>query len=139
MHTFHTQRRVEFADTDMEGIVHFARFLVYMETAEHQFLEAAGTSVVSEQDGRRIGWPRVAVACQYERPARFGDTLEIEVRVARKGRRSMTYGFSFRRDGELLARGQTTAVCCELADGALRSIEIPPAIADKLEQAPGEP
>ena len=136
MHTFHTQRKVEFADTDMEGIVHFARFLVYMETAEHQFLEAIGSSVALEQDGRRIGWPRVSVGCQYERPARFGDTLDIEVRVARKGRRSMTYGFTFRRDGEVLARGQTTAVCCELGGGTLQPIEIPPFIADKIQQAP---
>ena len=40
MHTFRTRRRVEFVDTDMGGIVHFSRFFVFMETAEHEFLEA---------------------------------------------------------------------------------------------------
>jgi len=36
------RRRIEWADTDMAGIVHFARFLVFMETAEHRFREALG-------------------------------------------------------------------------------------------------
>ncbi len=60
MHEFRTSRRMEFVDTDMGGIVHFSRFFVFMETAEHQFLDAVGTSVVLEIDGDQIGWPRVA-------------------------------------------------------------------------------
>ena len=55
MHAFTTRRKIEFADTDMGGIVHFSRFVVFMETAEHQFLESLGSCVhtvseVSEVD-----------------------------------------------------------------------------------------
>ncbi len=78
MHQFDTRRRIEFADTDKGGIVHFSRFFVFMETAEHQFLEALGSSVDLVVDGRRLGWPRVAAACSYRSPARFGDTLDIQ-------------------------------------------------------------
>ena len=60
--SFTTRRRIEFADTDMGGIVHFARYLVFMETVEHEFLEKLGTCVVSEFDGKRILWPRVAAS-----------------------------------------------------------------------------
>src|SRR5213078_989612 len=42
---FRTTRRVEFADTDMAGIVHFANFFRYMESAEHEFLRSHGLSV----------------------------------------------------------------------------------------------
>ena len=35
---FVMRRRVEFIDTDMAGIVHFATYFRYMETAEHEFL-----------------------------------------------------------------------------------------------------
>ena len=31
---FHNQHRVEFAETDMAGIVHFSNFFRYMEMAE---------------------------------------------------------------------------------------------------------
>jgi 4-hydroxybenzoyl-CoA thioesterase/acyl-CoA thioester hydrolase len=137
MYEFTTRRRVEFADTDMGGIAHFSRYFVFMETAEHEFLEALGTRVALEIDGRRIAWPRVAASCDYKRPARFGDVLEIRVRVRRKGRTSVTYECTFRRDGEMLATGRMTSVCCVLEPSEeVRAIPIPPSIADRLAQSP---
>jgi 4-hydroxybenzoyl-CoA thioesterase/acyl-CoA thioester hydrolase len=133
---FKTQRRIEFVDTDMGGIVHFSRFFVFMETAEHQFLNALGTSVALEIEDRSIGWPRVAASCEYKKPARFGDLLDIDVRVVRKGRTSMTYGVRFRVGGHEIAEGQMTSVCCELKPGQdVRAIPIPRSIADKFAEA----
>jgi len=137
MHEFNTRRRIEFVDTDMGGIVHFSRYLVFMETAEHEFLEALGTSVSLDLEGRHIGWPRVAVSCEYKQPARFGGVLDIHLRVIRKGRTSMTYGFEFRFEGRPVAEGQVTSVCCELRPGEpVRPIPIPAFIADQIEEAP---
>lgn len=137
MHEFVTRRKIEFADTDMGGIVHFSRYFVFMETAEHEFLNALGTSVTTEQDGQRIGWPRVAASCEYKAPARFGDLLDIHVVVRRKGRSSMTYEFSFRREGVQIATGNMTSVCCVLEpEEDLRPIAIPAFIADQIEPLP---
>lgn len=138
MHEFVTRRRVEFADTDMGGIVHFSRYFVFMETAEHQFLDAVGTSVALELDGQKLGWPRVAASCEYRSPARFGDELAIRVRVGRRGRSSMTYEFTFRRGEQLIAEGRMTSVCCVLEPGEpVRPIPIPASIAALL--GPCEP
>jgi YbgC/YbaW family acyl-CoA thioester hydrolase len=137
MHQFSCQRRVEFSDTDMGGIVHFARFFVYMETTEHDFIRSLGSTVHREVDGKPIGWPRVAASCDYKAPARFGDVLDIHLRVVRKGVKSMTYGFDFRRGEVLIARGTLTAACCELdPETGMKAIPIPPVIADLLEEAP---
>jgi YbgC/YbaW family acyl-CoA thioester hydrolase len=137
MHEFTTRRRIEFADVDMAGIVHFSRYFVFMETAEHLFLDAAGTSVAVEHEGHQLGWPRVAAACEYKSAAHFGDTLEIRVRVQRKGVKSMTYEFSFRCDEREVASGSMTSVCCRLLPGGgLRSIPIPEAIVARLEEPP---
>ena len=137
MHEFTTKRRVEFADTDMGGIMHFARFVIFMETAEHEFLNALGTSVARVHDGQHVGWPRVAVSVEYRRPARFGDVLDIHVRVLRKGTKSMTYGFRFTHDGEEIATGEMSSVCCVIEpDEKVRAIPIPSFIADKIEEAP---
>ena len=38
---FQTTRRIEFGDTDMAGIVHFANFFRFMEAAECEFLRGA--------------------------------------------------------------------------------------------------
>lgn len=137
MHELRTRRRIEFADTDMAGLVHFARFFVFMETAEHELLAALGSPVHSERDGGSFGWPRVSASCDYLSPARFGDLLDIRVTVARKGRSSLTYAFEITRGGEAVARGRVTAVFCRL-DGpdGVRAVPIPAALADRIEEAP---
>jgi acyl-CoA thioester hydrolase len=139
LHQIVTRRRVEFSDTDMEGIIHFSRFFIYMETAEHQFLNALGTSVAGWIDGSRLGWPRTAVACEFLRPVRFEDEVDIRLFVLRKGARSITYGCEFRHQGELIARGQSTAVCCVTKEeGGLRSIDIPSSLAERIEETAAE-
>lgn len=134
---FHTQRRIEFADTDMAGIVHFARFFIFMETAEHEFLRSLGTSVAAKLDHLQLGWPRLAASCEYLSPAKFEDVLDIHVVVARKGNKSMTYKFEFRRGEVLIARGQMSSVCCIVgAEGKLKSIPIPDFLAEQIQEAP---
>ena len=87
-HEYRTKRRIEFSDTDMAGIVHFARFFVFMESAEHEFLRSLGTSVATEWEGNKIGWPRLAASCEYLKPVKFEEELEIHLTVARKGTKS---------------------------------------------------
>ena len=133
---FTTRRKIEFADTDMGGIVHFARFFVFLETAEHEFLEAVGTNVHHQRDGHEIGWPRVSASLEYQSPARLGDELVIELRVARKGTSSMSYDFTVRVEDRRVATGRMSSVCCVLNDPAgIRAIPIPRDIADRIAEA----
>ncbi len=137
LHEFRTKRRIEFADTDMAGIVHFARFFVFMETAEHEFLRSLGTSVAAKLDNLPHGWPRLAVSCEYLSPAKFEEVLDIHLIVARKGNKSMTYKFEFRRGETLIARGQVSTACCVFyPDGKLKAIPIPDFIADQIQETP---
>jgi acyl-CoA thioester hydrolase len=137
MHEYRTRRRIEFSDTDVGGIAHFSRFLVFMEIAEHEFLRALGTSVHVEVDGRKIGWPRVSATCEYLSPARFEDVLDIHLKVLRKGTKSMTYGFEITCGETPVARGQMTSVCCVLNDpSGVRAIPIPAFLAERIEEAP---
>ena len=131
--TYKTSRIMEFSDTDQAGIVHFSKFFLFMEAAEHEYLRSRGTGVMTEHDGRKISFPRISASCDYISPARFEDQLTITVRVIRVGEKSVTYGFSFRRDDVLLARGRITTVCCLTEAGKpLRSIAIPPSIAARI-------
>ncbi len=131
---FTTTRRVEFGETDMAGIVHFSNFFRYMEAAETDFLRGRGLSVTWEHDGRRVGFPRVAAACDYVSPARFGDLLTVAVTVEKVGRKSVTYRYDFTRDAIAIATGRITAVYC-LADAnhRMESLEIPTELRAKLE------
>lgn len=137
---FRTSRRVEFCDTDMAGIVHFANFFRYMESAEVEFLRSLGLSVTGRNEAEHIGLPRVAASCDYLRPARFEDVLDIEVSILKLGRKSVTYGFEFFKQGAAIARGQVTSVSCRvLSDKQLESVELPEGMRRKLEQAAARP
>jgi YbgC/YbaW family acyl-CoA thioester hydrolase len=131
---FRTSRRIEFADTDMAGIVHFANFFRFMEAAEVEFLRSRGLSVMMHWEGRQISFPRVAASCDYLRPIRFEDVVEITVNVHRLGCKSVTYAFEFFLGGEIMARGQLSSVCCLVGAGQeIESIEIPASLRQRLE------
>ena len=105
---------VEFADTDMAGIVHFANFFKWMERAEHAFLRSRGLSVSIDIDGQHYGFPRVHVDCDYKRPLRFEEEVEVLVTLERIGSRSLTYKFEFYRADEardFIASGSISAAC----------------------------
>ncbi|MCW5981401.1 MAG: acyl-CoA thioesterase [Bryobacteraceae bacterium] len=136
-------RQVEFSDTDMAGIMHFSNFFRFMETAEHAFFRSLGFSIHTTAP-EAVGWPRVHADCDFRRPLRFEDSVEIHLLVREKGRKSLTYTFIFRKLNEQpereVARG-TLAVACvkrDAATGAMRGVPIPSAIADKIEAAPRE-
>ena len=132
-----TRRKVEFADTDMGGIVHFSRFFVFMESAEHELLNAAGTAVHFEHEGQLLGFPRRSASCDFRSPARLGDVLYVHVRVVRKGASSMTYAFTFTCGERLVARGELASVCCALGGGRPRPVPIPAFLAARLAEHSG--
>jgi len=133
---FITRRRVEFSDTDMAGITHFAAYFRYLETAEHELLRSLGLSVHTADRQEHISWPRVSAQCDFQGPARFEDELEIEVRVLKLGEKSVTYGFVVRNEEKQIATGSMTSVCCRIAPGQPpKSIPIPAVIRSRLETA----
>ncbi len=140
---FTAQRRVEFSDTDAAGIMHFSNFFRFMETAEHAFFRSLGFSVMDREPQGRVGWPRVHASCDYHRPLRFEDVVEIHLLVEEKRSKAIRYQIRFSRvDGdhrEEVARGHLTVVCVSQAPGgAMKASSIPPEIADKIEAAPAE-
>lgn len=131
--TFVYQRRIEFRETDMAGIVHFSNFFAYMEQAEHAFLRSIGLGVICELDGQKISFPRVNASCDYRNAIKFEEIIDIEVRIKRIGTKSITYGFQFSREGTPVAEGSVTTVCCRFDhETKPQSIPIPPAFVQAI-------
>lgn len=132
-HEFSITRRVQFSETDMAGIMHFANFFRMMEEVEHAFFRSVGLSVSMQHDNIHVGWPRVAAACEFLGPVRFEDEVELKMRVTRMGDKSFSYEVEFLVKGQRVALGKTTSVCCEVgAGGAMKAIPIPKPIREKL-------
>ena len=135
---FYTSRLVEFADTDMAGIIHFSAYFRYMESAEHELLRSLGYSVYTEVDGVPVSFPRVAASCEFDTPAKCEDTLDIAVTVRHVGNTSVTYGFDFSDQGRDVAHGTMTSVCCKVEHGKPpESMTIPEGLAKELKLLAG--
>jgi acyl-CoA thioester hydrolase len=140
---FKIKRRVEFSETDLAGIVHFSNFYRYMESAEHAFFRSLGFSIVTRQTDPPVGWPRVHASFDFKQPLRFEDEIEVQLLVAEKKSRSLTYLFRVRKvtdDGLVdCATGRMTVVCVtKNADGKMSAAPIPAELADLIEVAPAE-
>ena len=140
---FKATRRVEFSETDMAGIMHFANFFRFMETAEHGFYRSLGFSVVMPETDPRLGWPRVHAECDYKKPLHFEDLVEIHLLVSEKRSKSLNLTFRFRKINNSppveVARGALTIVCVtHHPDGTMSAAAIPKEIANKIEVAPAE-
>ncbi len=138
---FKVSRRVEFAETDMAGIVHFSNFFRFMETVECAFYRSLGFSVILRDTLPPLGLPRVHASCDYQRPLRFEDVVEMHLLVQRIKTRSVTYQIRFRRlepgPAEEVAVGHITAVCVRHeTDGRLAAVPFPEHLARLLEPAP---
>jgi YbgC/YbaW family acyl-CoA thioester hydrolase len=134
---FSLVRQVEFHETDMAGIMHFANFFRWMECCETAFYRSLGLPLISFVPGKIVGWPRVNVSCSYRSPLRFNDSVEVKLWVKKLGIRSVTYVFHFRKGDALVAVGEVAVVCVTAdAHGGMVAQPIPTDIRARLELAP---
>ena len=134
-----TTRRVEFAETDMAGIMHFSNFYRWMETVEHEFFRSLGLSIHMQVNGQSIGWPRLEASCKFKSPLKFEETATIHLDIEEITDKTVTYRFDIEKDGNegiiRIAKGRMTTVCATLEPetGKLSAIPIPRAIREKLD------
>lgn len=130
---FRYPRRVQFAETDLAGIVHFSEMFRYMEEAEHAMWRQAGLTIAGR--GSDLGWPRLNAALEFRNPLRFEEEFEVWVRIAELKTRTIEYEFTIVRGATVIAVGTMTAVCVrKLPDGTMRAAEIPAEIREPLER-----
>lgn len=128
------KRRVEFAETDMAGQVHFSNFFRYMEEAEHAIWRKAGMRIAAE--GREHQWPRISAQCDFKSRLLVDDEFEVRTGMAKVTNRTIQWAHTIMRGDTVIATGTVTAVCVKLQpDGAFQAFEIPAAILSRLKAA----
>lgn len=128
---FRYRRRVEFAETDLAGIAHFAMLFRYMEEAEHALWRAAGMSIAKA--GANIGWPRISARLDFKSPLHFEDEFEVVVEIANVTRSTIVYRHTLVRGETVIAEGTMTAIHVDKKPGErLKSAPIPERIIDAL-------
>ena len=145
-HEFTHRRRVEFVETDLAGIMHFSNFFRFMEGTEHAFFRSLGISA-HEDDGQGMrGLARVQATCDYKRPLRYQDEVEMHLVVREKTRTTLGYELTFHRLYETGQRVETAAVgsmrvvCVRRAPGEERihAAPLPEEVNERIEAAPSQ-
>jgi acyl-CoA thioester hydrolase len=106
--------RVRYYETDGQGYVHHANYLVYFEQARVEQLLALGHDYAQlERDGIILVVNKFA--CRYHRPCKFGDTLRLQIRTVRARGARIDHEYRLLRGNELLAEAESTLACIDRA------------------------
>ena len=98
---FARERLIRFSHCDPAGIVYFVNFFDMVGgVVEDWFREAVGLPFQEMHLQRRIGFPIVNTGCEFFRPAHLGDTLRLELAIAKLGRSSIEFLVRGSVDGE---------------------------------------
>ncbi len=124
--------RVYYEDTDFSGAVYHANYLKFCERGRSDCLRLIGIHHHEmhwhETEGR-MGFVVRRMVCDFLKPARIDDLLEIETRFREMGGARMELDQAVRRGGEILF---SAAVTVALVDAAGRPKRFPKAIAGRL-------
>jgi len=129
--SFKASFRVAWADTDAAQVVHFSNYFRFFERAEEEFYRHLGLSFTDAHE-KGIWFPRVEAFCQYRRPAKFDDLLEVELTIAELKEKSMKLDFKVKNKetATLNAEGYVVIVAADNKIG--KATQIPPEMVDKL-------
>ena len=102
-----TSLRVRYAETDVMGVVYYANYLVWFEIGRTDWLRQTSQSYRDmEAEGTQL--PVIEAACEYRRPARYDDVVEIHTRATRLTPVRVRFDYDvLGPGGDLLATGRT--------------------------------
>lgn len=102
------QRRTNYYETDQMGIIHHSNYIRYFEEARLDWMGQTGLDYQQlEEMGIMI--PVMFAHCRYLVPVRFGDEIEISVKLAKFDGIKMEFSYEIyqKAAGQLCTTGQT--------------------------------
>ncbi|WP_457600545.1 acyl-CoA thioesterase [Hydrogenivirga sp.] len=121
------RRRVQFYDTDAQGIVHHSNYFRYFEEARGEFLRELG---LPYSEVRKQGYEVVLLeaCCNFKKPLYYDEVVEIELLLEEMDRFTFTFVYNVVVGDDLRAEGRTKH--CMVRNG--RIVSIPGRVREKL-------
>jgi acyl-CoA thioester hydrolase len=128
--TFKFRLRVRLAETDAKGVVYYGQYFVYFDVARLELFRKLSLKP-EELISRSMKFAVAEASCSYHSSARFDDLLEMNVRVERIGRTSITFLHRVKsvKDGANIASGRVVDV---LIDSRGKPIPLPAVVRERL-------
>jgi acyl-CoA thioester hydrolase len=138
---FAYRQRVRFGETDMQGVVYYANYLLFADVGRVAYLRELGIDYEADLRAHGQDFTIGEARIRYHAPLRFDDEYDIKVRVGEIRHSSWTFEYAIdRADGTHCADASTIQVMLDRQTG--RPTRIPAALRRALEAAKarvGEP
>jgi acyl-CoA thioester hydrolase len=108
--------RVRYAETDKMGVVYYANYLVWFEVGRADLLRSLGWTY-REMEVAGIQLPVIEAHCEYLKPARYDDEIEVrtEGRMLSPVRMEFQYQVVRKQDQSVAASGRTVHAAVDTA------------------------
>ena len=124
------KRKVNFYETDAQGIVHHSNYPRYFEEARGFFLEEFGYPYNKVRDELNVDIVLLELNVMYKQPLIFGDIFTIEIELTQMDRYFFTFEYSVKKNEKTVSIA-TTKHCCINRD-TRKMVSIPKQIKDIL-------
>ena len=115
-------RKANYYETDKMGITHHSNYIRWMEEARIEFMEQLGFGFVKVEELGIVS-PVASITINYKHPVRFGDIVDINVKISRYSSvvQEITYEMTNRTTGLLAATA--TSKHCYMKDGTVINLK----------------
>jgi 4-hydroxybenzoyl-CoA thioesterase len=129
---FRVEYPIRFSHCDPAGQVYFPRFFDLLHDAMEDWfntgLEERFSDLLMNQ---QLGTPTVGTQCNFISPARFGDTLVIELSILRLGNSSVELEFNANIDGRACLKCRHTI--CMFSKESAKAVPIPDGLRKRMQ------
>ena len=103
-------RKIYYHHTDAGKVVYYARYLDFLEEGRTEYLLSRGVDV-TEYAKLGLKFAVVHIEADYKAPARYGDTIDICVRIEKIGNASMHFFHEIKKGGQTLVASKAVLAC----------------------------
>src|SRR5574343_541861 len=123
--------RVNYKDTDADGVVYYANYLKFFERCRTEWMRFAGHDQSALASEAGIGFVARQASCEYLKPARLDDELAVGLEVEKLTRVRVVFRQHVRRGDDELVTGTVEIACVNMA--TMSPAPIPDFLYAKLE------
>jgi acyl-CoA thioester hydrolase len=117
--------RVRYAEVDYQGIVYFAHYATYFDVAIHEFFRILPYDYTAIRRTTGTDFNIVRSAVEFKRPLRFDEAFEVEVKLGRIGRTSLTFTPAIWVAGESEPRATGEVIWVHADQTSMRAAPLP--------------
>ena len=115
-------RKAQYHETDKMNIIHHSNYIKWMEEARIEYMDSIGFGFVKVEE-LEIMSPVAGITINYKSPVRFGDIVDITVKITRYSGviQEIAYEISNRTTGQLSATAPSKH--CYTKDGEIVNLK----------------